>query len=137
MIKLALVLTYFSLFWVNIPAEVTVTNLKDPKAKVYMAVYQNEKTFLDVKSMFKGVQQSPLSIESVKLSVDLPAGDYAFAVFQDLNGNGVLDTNFMGIPSEPYGFSKNFKPRFSAPKFSDCKVTLNTASKSYSIKLLH
>src|SRR5690606_17095923 len=36
---------------------------------------------------------------------DLPAGDYAVAMYHDRNGNGKLDSNLVGIPTEPYGFS--------------------------------
>lgn len=36
---------------------------------------------------------------------DLPAGRYAAAAFQDTDQNGQLSTSFLGIPSEPYGFS--------------------------------
>jgi uncharacterized protein (DUF2141 family) len=35
----------------------------------------------------------------------LPPGEYAIAVFHDRNGNGRLDTNVMGMPTEPAAFS--------------------------------
>jgi uncharacterized protein (DUF2141 family) len=38
---------------------------------------------------------------------DLPAGDYAVKVFHDVNGDGRMNTNPFGIPSEPYAFSNN------------------------------
>jgi uncharacterized protein (DUF2141 family) len=38
---------------------------------------------------------------------DLPPGTYAVAVVHDENGNGQLDKNFLGIPSEGYGVSNN------------------------------
>ncbi len=37
----------------------------------------------------------------------LPDGDYAIRAFQDLNGNGRMDSNPFGMPTEPYGFSNN------------------------------
>jgi uncharacterized protein (DUF2141 family) len=37
----------------------------------------------------------------------LPAGDYAFAVYHDANGNGKLDRNGVGMPTEDYAFSNN------------------------------
>ncbi|MCR6629512.1 MAG: DUF2141 domain-containing protein [Magnetospirillum sp.] len=36
----------------------------------------------------------------------LPPGRYAVAAFQDVNGNGRLDTNLFGQPVEPHGFSR-------------------------------
>lgn len=46
-------------------------------------------------------------------------GRYALRVFQDLNGNGKLDTGWMGIPKEPYGFSNNAMGRFGPPAVED------------------
>ena len=52
---------------------------------------------------------------------DLPAGDYAVQVMHDQNGNDKLDTNFLGIPLEGYGFSNNpnvmRRPYFDEARF--------------------
>lgn len=50
---------------------------------------------------------------------DIPPGTYAMAVVHDENMNGKLDTNWLGIPTEGYGFSNNAKAVLSAPPFSD------------------
>jgi uncharacterized protein (DUF2141 family) len=55
---------------------------------------------------------------------DLPHGDYAIALFQDANSNGILDKNFLGIPKENYGFSG--KKVFGKPDFADAAFTLKT-----------
>jgi hypothetical protein len=34
-------------------------------------------------------------------------GRYAAIAFHDENGNGKPDKNFLGVPTEPYGFSNN------------------------------
>ena len=47
----------------------------------------------------------------------LPAGRLALNVTHDLNGNGRLDMNAMGIPTEPYGFSNNASGNFGPPQF--------------------
>jgi len=49
---------------------------------------------------------------------DIPPGTYALAVFHDENMNGKLDTNWLGIPTEGYGFSNDVKALLSAPSFS-------------------
>ena len=51
--------------------------------------------------------------------IDLPFGEYAIAGFQDLDGNGILSGNFLGIPREPVGFSGGAKVRFGPPKWND------------------
>lgn len=45
----------------------------------------------------------------------LPPGRYAAAAFQDGNGNGRLDTNLLGLPTESYGFSA--PPGIGRPSF--------------------
>jgi uncharacterized protein (DUF2141 family) len=49
---------------------------------------------------------------------DIPPGTYALAVVHDENMNGKLDTNWLGIPIEGYGFSNDVKALVSAPSFS-------------------
>lgn len=53
---------------------------------------------------------------------DVPPGSYAVSAFHDRNGNGVLDSNFIGLPKEPVGMSNNPKimgrPRFKPAQFS-------------------
>ncbi len=49
---------------------------------------------------------------------DIPPGTYAMAVVHDENMNGKLDTNFLGIPREGYGFSNDASGPLGAPPFS-------------------
>src|SRR5271157_350331 len=49
---------------------------------------------------------------------DIPPGTYALAVIHDENMDGKLDTNFLGIPKEGYGFSNGAKALLSSPSFS-------------------
>ena len=37
----------------------------------------------------------------------LPDGDYGVKAFHDVNGNGQMDTNPFGMPTEPFAFSNN------------------------------
>ena len=38
---------------------------------------------------------------------NLPAGDYAMKAFHDVDGDGEMNTNPFGMPTEPYAFSNN------------------------------
>lgn len=49
---------------------------------------------------------------------DIPPGTYALAVIHDENMNGKLDTNWIGVPTEGYGFSNDAKAALGAPSFS-------------------
>lgn len=55
---------------------------------------------------------------------DVARGTYAVALFHDENGNGQLDTNFIGIPSEGVGASNNRRPLVGPPSWDDAKFRL-------------
>jgi len=44
-------------------------------------------------------------------------GRYAVKMFHDLDGDGEMDANVLGIPSEPYAFSNNAPASFGPPGF--------------------
>ena len=47
-----------------------------------------------------------------KFKVDkLNPGDYVALTFHDKNRNGKLDSNFLGVPVEPFGFSNDVRPQ--------------------------
>lgn len=66
---------------------------------------------------------------------NLPAGVYAIAAFLDENGNGKLDTNIFGIPTEKYGFSNNVRPMMRAATFKEASFTVTNKNNVITIKL--
>ncbi|MFZ6871522.1 DUF2141 domain-containing protein [Undibacterium sp. Di27W] len=112
---------------------VEVTGLKSAKGKVMVAVYDKSENFL--KQPFK-VAAVDAQADKVKLLIaGLPAGDYALSVFQDENSNGKLDTNPIGMPVEPYGFSNDAAGNYGPPSFAQALVQVSDAGKLISIKL--
>jgi uncharacterized protein (DUF2141 family) len=53
-------------------------------------------------------------------------------VVHDQNNNLKLDTNFLGLPKEPYGFSNNPKV-VGKPSFDAVKFKLDTGSKTVEV----
>ncbi|MGY6568493.1 MAG: DUF2141 domain-containing protein [Salinarimonas sp.] len=62
---------------------------------------------------------------------NVPVGVYAVAAYHDVNMNGRMDTSFLGLPREPYGFSNDVgrrgPPNFLAAQFpvGSPSVTVN------------
>jgi uncharacterized protein (DUF2141 family) len=98
---------------------VDVTNVKKGKGTVVLNVYDKKENFLKT-AYFTKVQKANQG--TLKFQVDLPRGSYAITVFQDLDNNGKLKSNWLGIPKEPVGNSTNFKPDGGAPTFGDCSI---------------
>jgi uncharacterized protein (DUF2141 family) len=59
---------------------------------------------------------------------DLAPGTYAAAVIHDENGNGTLDKNFLGIPTEAYGISNNHTHALSRPTWAESKFYVSADS---------
>ncbi|MCP2028502.1 uncharacterized protein (DUF2141 family) [Flavobacterium sp. HSC-32F16] len=50
-------------------------------------------------------------------------------MYQDENDNVKCDRNMIGYPREGFGFSKNYKPKLSAPDFEEVKIAVNQYAK--------
>lgn len=66
---------------------------------------------------------------------DIKPGKYAIAVIHDENYDGELETNWLGIPKEGYGFSSGAEASLSAPSFSDAEFTYDGGDLQMSIDL--
>lgn len=50
-------------------------------------------------------------------------GTYGLSAFHDKNGNGKLDTNFLGMPTEDYCASNDARGFMGPPSFDDSKFS--------------
>ena len=91
---------------------------------LYVAVYSSSDNFL--KKPLTGFR---VEVKDKTLSLPcegLPEGTYAIALFQDLNGNGTLDSGCYGIPQEPTAFSNDAQGVMGPPSFEKCSFTLRS-----------
>ena len=105
--------------------ELTVQNITSAQGAVMVAVFNEAGQWL--KEPVVMAQQAASAQTDGQLTLrlkDLPEGELAISVFHDLNGNGKLDSNGMGIPMEPFAFSNDAKAMFSAPKFEAARFTV-------------
>jgi uncharacterized protein (DUF2141 family) len=113
---------------------VTATDFPDNVGQAYIGLYRQQDDFPVINKQYIG---KVVAISSKKASIvftQLTKGNYAVAVFHDRNKNGILDTNFLGVPTEEYGFSNNARNTFSAPSFSAASVSVNS-NKTISIQI--
>jgi uncharacterized protein (DUF2141 family) len=99
---------------------IDITNVNKNVGNVMVAIH-NKDNFLKTRLIEKSVAAQA---DHLKVTFDLPQGEYAIAVYQDNNNNQRLDTNLFGVPQEPYGFSNNVRPKFRAPNFEEAKIQL-------------
>ena len=116
--------------------KITLSNIKK-LGKITVAVYRNGEGFPDNKFLV-----TKKAVEGAKDKCELqfeamPFGSYAVAIFQDTNGNGELDKGMFGIPSEPFAFSNNFRPKFGGPSYEKCKFDFNKDDQVIQIEMIN
>ncbi|QOL51609.1 DUF2141 domain-containing protein [Massilia litorea] len=65
----------------------------------------------------------------------VPAGTWAVLAYQDENGNNELDRNFVGMPKEPYGFSRDARGKFGPPSFEDAAIEVGETQATATVRL--
>ena len=86
----------------------------------------------------KAAQRQAVKVVSATAEIRFPnlaTGTYAVTVYHDLNDNGKLDTNWIGIPKEPVGVSNNPRPRMGPPRFSDASFASSDLEHKLAVNL--
>lgn len=115
--------------------ELVIEGISDVEGEVRVAVFNSEASY--------GEKEDPLHAVVLEVSSDtviwnhteLPFGEYAIAVYHDKNENGKLDSNFLGIPKEAYGFSNNARSKFGPASWKDAHFEVSSNTYSTSIRL--
>jgi len=103
--------------------ELTIKGIEKVQGSILVAVYNSEGTFM---KKHDASQKAKVSGKEVTLVFEnVTPGDYAISTFHDENDNSKLDTNFLGIPNEPYGFSNDATGTFGPPSFVKAKVKVD------------
>jgi len=111
--------------------EITITDINKHEGKVIVSIYDNEKNWFE-KPLKEITFQTDESTK--KITFEVPYGTYAISVYQDENGNGELDRNFIGIPKEPIAFGNNYKP-FGDPDFEPASISFDSDYQIQTLKL--
>lgn len=114
--------------------EVKIENVTSTNGKLIVALFTDEESFLKNEYASISYAHNSDSVSSVTFK-NLPMGMYSVSIFHDENGNGVLDKNKLGIPTEKFGFSNNKPSMFGPPTFKDCSFILNEPYKEITITL--
>ena len=112
---------------------VNVSGLKNNNGKVIIAVSDSKENY-ETKGAepFRRIVSTITNLRAEVVFKYLPLGEYAIKVSHDENGNGELDTNFLGIPKEDYAFSNNAGGWFGPPNYKKAKFKF---SKNMAIKI--
>jgi len=105
--------------------EVKVSGFRSGRGQVFVALWRSDKSFPGTPP--KGTPSASVKIVKGVATAgfrDVPPGVFAVSVFHDEDGDGELKTNFIGIPKEGIGFSRDARARFGPPGWDDAKLVL-------------
>ena len=117
------------------PVTVVVSSLVSTSSPVRLYFYNTREGFLKSGKWAFSKSVNPEGKSQFSLPVELPQGEWAVAITQDMNNNNKVDKNFLGIPTEPYAFSNNIRPTVAAPDFNECKFTVSGPGRVVNIVL--
>ena len=103
--------------------KIKFTSVRSSDGKIAVAVYNSKEDYMVTGKEYFAIRVKAQEGETY-LEISLPKGEYAISVFHDENDDQKLNTNFMGIPKEDYGFSNNPNSTFGPPKFEKAVFTL-------------
>lgn len=112
--------------------QIEIKNIQENKGIIWVGIYDSEADFM-IKEKAIILGASPKK-PFLKIN-DLPFGSYAIAIFHDINNNGDLDLNKIGIPAEPFGFSKKPVSKWRIPKFHEIKFNFHFSDQKVNISL--
>ena len=105
--------------------EIVVTGIKENAGTIVISIHDSSESFR--KHIPYRTAESAADGEKAAYHIRLKAGEYAFCVYHDVNGDGKLNTNAIGIPKEPFGFS-NYDGKGPPGNFKKHKVFIDGAT---------
>jgi uncharacterized protein (DUF2141 family) len=115
---------------------VEVEGLKDDRGKVHASLYASEDGFPTKPE--KALRQVDVSITGGRARVvfeGIPPGGYAVAAYHDENGDGKLDTGFLGIPTEGLASSNDAKGFMGPPSFEKARVVVGPGENRITVRI--
>ncbi|HSL89938.1 MAG TPA: DUF2141 domain-containing protein [Ignavibacteriaceae bacterium] len=95
--------------------------LKSSEGNIKVALANSKSNYSDHNNPYIGITAEIKNNISIAVIENIPFGEYAVKAFHDEDANDKLNTNFLGIPMEDYGFSNNARGTFGPPSWEDAK----------------
>ncbi len=114
---------------------VNITGINSIKGDIYVYLYTSEEGFpIEISKANRLKKTKVITKRMTVYFKNLKPGTYAVSVYQDIDTNGKINQNFLGIPKEPVGVSNNAEGFMGPPKYEDAKFNLDS-NKTIEIKL--
>jgi uncharacterized protein (DUF2141 family) len=101
---------------------------------VMIAVYDSAQGWTAGKAVRIAVASASDAEPRAKIPA-LPVGTYAVRVFQDIDGDGKMSKNPFGLPTEPYGFSRDAMGAMGPPTFDEAAFQVKAGANAQALHL--
>jgi uncharacterized protein (DUF2141 family) len=118
------------------PLTIKISNLRSADAPVVIGIYEDNKHFLKPEGRLVEYRFTPHATSLTVQISDQHYGEYAIAVYQDENNSGKMDRNMLGLPTEGWCLSNNFRPKYKTPTYQDCKFDYSNMANTFSLKMV-
>ena len=117
--------------------EVRVEGVASTDGTVYASIFLSPEGFPGDKSRAFAYRAAPAQDGVVVLVFDnVPAGEFVVAVLHDADANQEMSFNFLGMPKEGFGFSRDARAKFGPPSFEKAAVSLEAGeNKTLTVKV--
>jgi len=103
------------------------------KGSVYLSLFDSAEAYVSGQAVARAGQ--PVDDVVTFTIKGLGPGSYAIRAYHDINGNGQLDTNVLGIPSEPFAFSNNVSGNFGPATFEQAAFEVSAPATLHKMEI--
>jgi len=116
---------------------VNISNIRVGEGCLRLGIYDTPEAFANKNTggPYGKMIRPLLQTEETVVIPNLPYGRYVLALYQDCNDNGKLDTNFFGVPTEPYAFSNSPGNKWRSPSFADAVISFTPENSRITLQL--
>lgn len=113
--------------------EVAIEGLRNGRGDVHLCLTRHPRHFPNCRDDPAAIKRT-VPASTTRVTMNAAPGEYALSVFHDENRNRELDT-MLRIPREGFGFSRNPRIRFGAPRFRDVRVDIAPGFTRLSVRM--
>lgn len=120
--------------------KVRVDGLRSTRGKVLAYIWSQGDGFPSEKQKTLTIAEVAIRDGQAEVDVEVPASEkrLAVSVMHDENGNGKMDSNFLGIPLEGYATSNNVPHSMvGPPRYKDAEFEVRGTPAIVQIKMLY
>jgi uncharacterized protein (DUF2141 family) len=114
---------------------VVVVGFEHSEGTARVALSNTEEDWEKRGEAFRGLTSEIIGDSASVTFENIPFGKYGIKIHHDEDDDQEFDTNFLGIPSENYGFSNNASGLFGPADWEDAKFTFESDNQIHEIDL--